>query len=186
MKNSVAIRKLTISGVFIALAVLVEFIHFPIFPSAPFLEYDAAGVIILVSAFVLGPWTGALLGIITAGLHVLFGGNNATYGFLMNAVALAIFALTTILIFRFLKKEMDDNIVLIISCILGILFTTGIMIPANLIITPLFMGVPKSAVEVMLLFPIIPFNLIKWTINAVLGVVIFKILLKTELLSHFD
>ena len=36
--------------------VLVFFIHFPIFPTAKFLEYDPADIPIMIATFAFGPW----------------------------------------------------------------------------------------------------------------------------------
>ena len=40
--------------------VLVFFIHFPIFPTAKFLEYDPADIPIMIATFAFGPWYGLL------------------------------------------------------------------------------------------------------------------------------
>jgi riboflavin transporter FmnP len=52
------------------------------------------------------------------------------------------------------------------------------MIPANLIITPLFMGMPVDVVKGLLVPAIIPFNLLKQCINATFTAVIFIPILK--------
>jgi riboflavin transporter FmnP len=44
----------------------------------------------------------------------------------------------------------------------------------NLIITPLYMGAPREAVVAMLPTAIIPFNLIKAGLNAVLTFILYK------------
>jgi len=49
-----------------------------------------------------------------------------------------------------------------------------VMAAANLVITPLFLGVPVSAVKGMILPIIIPFNLIKAGINAVVTFAVYK------------
>ena len=48
------------------------------------------------------------------------------------------------------------------------------MIPLNLIFTPLFMGSPVDAVLEMILPIILPFNLMKAGINAVVTGLLFK------------
>jgi riboflavin transporter FmnP len=48
------------------------------------------------------------------------------------------------------------------------------MIPANLLVTPAFMGVPIDAVKALLVPAIIPVNLIKGTISAVVLLLIYK------------
>jgi len=48
------------------------------------------------------------------------------------------------------------------------------MAVANLVITPLFMGVPIEAVKQMLIPVIIPFNLLKSGINGVIVFAVYK------------
>ena len=49
-------------GMLAALSILLVFlIHFPIFPTAAYLEYDMADVPILIGTFLFGPWWGLLL-----------------------------------------------------------------------------------------------------------------------------
>ena len=56
----------------------------------------------------------------------------------------------------------------------GVIAATLIMIPANLIITPLFMGVPVDAVKDMILPIIVPFNIVKSGINAIITFIVYK------------
>jgi len=51
---------------------------------------------------------------------------------------------------------------------------TAAMIPANLLITPHFMGVPVEAVVAMLPTVILPFNLIKVAIDGVVVFLLYK------------
>ena len=46
--------------------VLVAFVHFPLIPAAPFLEYDPADIPIFIGAFLFGPWAGLGLTVVTA------------------------------------------------------------------------------------------------------------------------
>ena len=69
MKLSNATNRLVKLGLLTALSILLVFlIHFPIFPSAAYLEYDMADVPILIGTFLFGPWWGLLL---TAAVSVL-------------------------------------------------------------------------------------------------------------------
>jgi riboflavin transporter FmnP len=58
--------------------------------------------------------------------------------------------------------------------ILGTLAMTLIMIPANLIITPFYLGVERGIVIKMLIPAIIPFNLLKGIISGVLTFILYK------------
>jgi len=51
---------------------------------------------------------------------------------------------------------------------------TLIMVPANLVITPLYLGVSRDIVTKMLLPAIIPFNLIKGILSGVITLIVYK------------
>ena len=72
----------------------------------------------------------------------------------------------------YLKKH--DRNGAIIGLILSTLTMTAIMIPANLIITPLYLGVERPIVLKLLVPAIIPFNLLKGFISSVLTLLVYK------------
>jgi riboflavin transporter FmnP len=51
---------------------------------------------------------------------------------------------------------------------------TLIMVPANLIITPLYLGVNRNIVVNMLIPAILPFNLLKGMISGILTFILYK------------
>ena len=57
---------------------------------------------------------------------------------------------------------------------LGVITMTVMMVLMNLIFTPIFMGTPVETVAGMLLPIIIPFNLMKASINAVATLLLYK------------
>lgn len=150
--------------------VLVYLIRFP-FPGAPFLEYDPADIPILVGTFAFGPLAGLVLVVITSvvqGLTVSAG--SGVYGILMHIIATGTFALVAGFIYRWKKTRKTAALALI--C--GALAMVAVMIPANIFITPIFMGAPKEAVIGMLLPIIVPFNLMKAGINSVVVFLLYK------------
>ncbi len=63
-KNTIKIAKM---GILCAISlVLVIFVHFPIFPAVPFLEYDPADVSILIGTFAFGPIGGLVMTAVVA------------------------------------------------------------------------------------------------------------------------
>lgn len=171
MNTSNRVNKLAKMGMLTAISlVLMVLINFPIIPATPFLIYDPADIPILIGSFVFGPLAGMVITVIVA-LIQAFGTANGggLYGAIMGSLATGAFVVTAGLIYRRTKTRKNA----IIGLICGILAATIIMIPANLIITPLFLGMPRSAV-----YPLLPwitlFNLIKAGINAVLTLAIYK------------
>lgn len=163
--------KLAKMGIIVAIAVvLVWLVHFP-FPFAPtFLEYDPADVPIIIGTFAFGPIAGLLLTVLTAVIQgVTVSAASGLYGILMHIAATGTFVLVSGLIYR---KE-KTRVRAIVALLCGVVAMTAIMVPANIIITPIFMGVPKEAV-IGLLPAIIAFNVTKAGINAAITFLIYK------------
>lgn len=163
--------KITSISILVALSVIAGyFIHFPILPQAPFLLYDPGSVFLLIGSFKLGPKTGIVMCFITAILFALITGQGGPYGALMNFLATGtlVFVSSQIYFLHHNKKGA------ILGIILGTLAMTLVMIPANLIITPIYLGVNREIVVKMLIPAIIPFNLLKGTISGFLTFILYK------------
>jgi len=163
--------KITSISMLVALSVIAGyFIHFPILPQAPFLLYDPGSVFLLIGSFKLGPKTGLIMCFITAILFALITGQGGPYGALMNFLATGtlVFVSSQIYLLNHTKKGA------ILGIILGTLAMTLVMVPANLIVTPIYLGVNREIVVKMLIPAIIPFNLLKGTISGFLTFVLYK------------
>jgi len=164
-------KKITSIGLLVALSMIAGyFIHFPILPQAPFLLYDPGNVFLLIGSFKLGPKIGVLMCFITALLFALITGQGGPYGALMNFLATGtlIFVSSQIYLLNHTKRGA------ILGMILGALAMTLIMIPANLIITPFYLGVEREIVVKMIIPAIIPFNLLKGIISGFLTFILYK------------
>lgn len=171
MKNKT--QKLVLMALLSAISVILlmtPFLRMPLIPAAPYLVYDAMDIPILIGGFWLGPAAGViitLVGALIQGFAVNVEGG--IYGILMHMIATGAFVITASLIYR--KKATIAR--MIIGLIFGTLAMTLIMIPANLIVTPLFLGAPVSSVKEMILPVIIPFNLLKAGINSIITFLIY-------------
>ncbi len=164
-------KKITSISILVALSIIAGyFIHFPILPQAPFLLYDPGSVFLLIGSFKLGPKTGLLMCFLTAILFALITGQGGPYGALMNFLATGtlVFVSSQIYLLHHNKKGA------ILGITLGTLAMTLIMIPANLIITPLYLGVDRGIVVNMLIPAIIPFNLLKGIISGFITFILYK------------
>jgi len=165
------IRYISHYSIFIALSVIAGYlIHFPILPQAPFLLYDPGHVFLLIAAFKFGPRAGMIMTLVYAVIFALLTGQGGPYGALMNFISTSAFVLVSSWIY--LKQHNRHGA--IIGLILGTLIMTAIMIPANLVITPLYLGVDKAMVVKLLLPAIIPFNLLKGFISSALTLLVYK------------
>jgi riboflavin transporter FmnP len=130
-------------------------------------------VFLLIGSFKWGSKLGVLMCFLYAILFALIvpaGQQGGPYGALMNFLATGtlIFVSSQIYLLNHTKRGA------ILGMILGTLAMTLIMIPANLIVTPLYLGVEREAVAKILIPFIIPFNLIKGTISGFLTFILYK------------
>lgn len=164
-------RKLTTMAILSALAVvLVAVIHFPIFPAVAFLEYDPADIPILICGFAFGPLAGIAVTVIVSLIQGLtVSAASGVYGIIMHIIATSAFVLTSSLVYKKHKTKKSAAI----AIVLGVLAMTVVMFPANLFITPAFMGMPRAAMWGFMPY-ILLFNLVKAGINGIITFFIYK------------
>lgn len=158
-------------GMLVAISiVLVYFIHFPIFLAVAFLEYDPADISILIGTFAFGPLAGILLTVVTAVIQgVTVSAASGLYGIIMHVISTSVLVLVSGLIYKYNKTRKGA----VIALLCGVAAMTLVMIGANMIITPLFMGVPRNIVWSLMPF-IAGFNAIKAGINSVVTFLLYK------------
>lgn len=149
--------------------ILLLIIRIP-FPPAPFLVYDPADVPIYITAFAFGPAAGLIVTLIVCLIQAFMLGGDGLYGFLMHFVATGIVAVVIGAIYYRNKTKKSA----IIALVVGVIVATVVMCIMNLIVTPAYMGAPRAAVVAMLPTVIIPFNLLKAGINAILTLILYK------------
>jgi len=150
--------------------VLVMIIHFPIFPMVAFLEYDPADIPILIGTFAFGPAAGVLLTVVTSVLQgITVSAGSGLYGIIMHIIATTTLTLVAGTIYRRHKTKKTA----IIGLVAGTLAMVVMMFFANLVVTPLFMGVPRSVVIELMPF-ILAFNAVKAGINSIVTFVLYK------------
>ena len=178
-------KKLVLISLFTAISVvllMVSFLRFPLIPAAAFLEYDAMDVPILMGGLLLGSGAGFLITALAAVVQgFTVSSSSGLYGIIMHFIATGAFVGVSSLVYR--KSHTTKR--LILALILGALAMTAIMIPANILITPIFMGVPRSVVVNMMLPVFIPFNLLKSFINAAVTLFVYAPLRKAIEKSSF-
>jgi len=173
--SSLATKKLTYLGVFAAFSIALElFIHIPIIPAAPFLLYAPGDLPMLFAAIIIGPLAGLLIAASTSILFVIITGQGGPWGMLMHFLASGLFVMVASYIFKTFKKRNRTDIYLLITALIaGTISRTAIMVPANLLITPIYLNVKIEIVKSMIMPIIIPFNLIYGSINTAIFSIIY-------------
>lgn len=164
-------RKLTTIAMLSAVAaVLITLVHFPLFPSAAFLQYDPADVAILIGGFAYGPAAGIVITVLASFIEAFILGQDGVYGFLMHVIASGVTVTVAAVIYRYKHTRMGG----LIALIAGTVARGLVMLPANHFITPYFMGAPTAVVDAMLLPTILPFNLLVGAINSAITFAVYK------------
>lgn len=172
--SNIPTKKIAVTAMFSALSIviLLAIPRFPLF--LPFLEYDFADVPIIMLTMMYGPVYGLIVTVIVCVFQGFLLSSSGPLGVIMHLVATGTFVIVFGLLFRKFRSVKGA----IVSAVAGVLAWTAIMIPFNILITPLFMGVAREAVYPLLLPSIIPFNLVKSAGNSFLAVSLYYILNK--------
>ena len=162
--------KIAVTAMFCAIAIVLMYLIRISFPVLPFLVYDPADIPIIICTFLFGPAAGLINTVIVSIIQMLTASSDGLYGGLMHVIATGTYVLTAGLIYKY-RHTLKGAIA---ALCFGTLAWTVVMIFANLIITPLFMGTPTQAVAQLLIPAIIPFNLLKAGINSIIAFILYK------------
>lgn len=149
--------------------VLMLLIRIP-FPPAPFLVYDPADIPIYITTFAFGPVSGLIVTVVVSFIQAFVLGGDGVYGFVMHVLATGLFAVVAGSMYRHKKSKKEA----VVALIVGVIAMTAMMCVANYYITSMYMGVDRSVVAAMLVPVIIPFNLLKGGINALVTFLVYK------------
>ena len=161
-------KQLVTMALMCAIGVILSFVEFPLLPGVTWLKFDASNMPAMVSGFAFGPGAGVAVGIVTAIIHGLLMADFT--GALMNVLTVTCFVLPA----AFVYKKKRTYPAAIGGLVLSIIAATIGAIVGNLIVTPMWLGVPFEAVVAMIIPILIPFNLMKGGLNAVLTLIIYK------------
>lgn len=166
-KSNEKIRTTVAVGVFCALSyVACVVFHF----RASFLTFDLKDAVMTVGAMLFGPLYGLAMCIIVSLLEMLTISTTGLYGFIMNVLASISFVCVGSLIYAHWRTMKGA----VVGMAASVVSMTAVMVLANLIITPFYMGVTVDAVVKMIPTLLLPFNLTKAIFNAALVFILYK------------
>lgn len=166
--NRWSTKQLVTMALMCAIAILLSFIEFPIFPAASFLKLDISFVPAAVMGFAYGAGPGVLVGLVCAVAHGAITGNWV--GCLMNIIAVCAFVIPAAAVYkrnRTFKGAMIGMIIAIVCLVVAAII-------ANLVIDPIFYGIPFDVVSGLIVPAILPFNIIKGVVIGVLTGIVYK------------
>ena len=168
MKDRTALRKLILLSVFAAIAYLI--VSLGRIPVVLFLKYEPKDVIITVAGFLLGPLSSLIISAVVSLLEMISISETGPVGCLMNLLSTCSFACVAAFIYK--KKHSLGGAVLGLAA--GTVSMVAVMLLWNWLISPLYMGVSREAVEALLLPAFLPFNLLKAGLNSALVLGLYK------------
>ena len=164
--NSVDVKKLASIAMLSALAFLARLVFkIPV----SFLTFDIKDTVIALGGLVFGPVSGVVIALVVSLVEMIIS-ETGPIGFVMNFVSSAVFAGVASLIYKF-KRTFNGAIIGLYSSVAA---TTAVMLLMNVILTPIYQGVPRSAVIAMLPTLFLPFNFAKTLLNAAIVMLIYK------------
>lgn len=159
-------RTLVTMALLAAIGAALSFIEFPF--GVQFLKYDASNIPALVGGFVLGPLPGFIVGLISCLIHAIFTGD--WLGGIMNIAAVAASVLPAAVLYRKMRSIKGG----IVGLVIGMVSATAVMVLLNVLLDPPFYGYELSMVIGLIMPVLVPFNLMKTGINAVLCILVYK------------
>lgn len=166
-RSAWSVRELVTLAIFSALGMALSFIQIPIFPPAPWLQYDPSGIVTLTVALMYGPAAGIVVQLVSWIPKLIM----SPLGSLLTFVAM----IGAVLVVGLIYKKFHNLKGAIVSLVLGSIVFICLAIAMNFLITPIYSpGVTVQAVAEMILPILLPFNLIKCGINGVATGLLYK------------
>ena len=167
MRNS-GIKRMVLLAMLAAVAYLiVSVVRIPV---VLFLSYEPKDVIITIGGFLLGPMASFVISFLVSLLEMVTISQTGPIGALMNLVSTCTFACTAAFVYK--KRHTLTGAVLGLAA--GSVTMVGAMLLWNWLITPLYMGVSREAVEGLLIPAFLPFNLLKAGLNSAFVLLLYK------------
>ncbi len=147
--------------------VSMYFIQIPIFPSAPYLQFDPSEIFTLFASFFIYPTMGVLVTLVKVILFYFTKQESGIIGSLMNFLAVAPFVFVAGTLFKKMRNFLFP-LNYLIPILIGTVVRVLIMIPANLIFLPIFIQIGIKETWIYIYTINIPFNIIVSLINGLL------------------
>ncbi len=166
-RNSAKIKKIAAISMFCALSYVVMMtVRIPVM----FLTLDIKDSVIVLCSLLYGPIAGLSAAVVVPTLELITVGDTGVYGFIMNVLSSVTFALVAGLIYRY-KRTLTGAMVGLASAVATV---TAVMLLANLLITPYYMGATVADVAALIPKVLLPFNLVKSVLNAAIVLLFYK------------
>lgn len=187
--NNKNVKKLALVAFFSALSAILMFFDFPL-PIAPsFMKMDLSELPVIIGGFILGPISCVTISILKVLIKFMIKGTSTMFlGELANLIGSIVYALPSSIIYAKLKNKKRAIHGLILGALLSSLVCT--LFNAFLLF-PLYMNVFHMSEDVIIgmcrailpfidsmlrvmLFSVLPFNLLKFSITSIITYLLYK------------
>ena len=188
MKHS-NLRRMTVAGLFGAIAFVLMYFSFGIPVISPFAEFDLSALPELIGGYVLGPIGAVYITIIKLLLKLLFQGTSSMFtGEVQNLILSISYVLPAILYYRKYRTKKGAIIGLalgtVISIVMAVLTNLYLIFPAYIALygmnwdgiieictaaNPMITNIPTFVA-----FSVIPFNIISRVVSSVIAMLVYK------------
>lgn len=167
-QKSVNTKKMVVLAMLAAIAyLLVLVVRIPV---VLFLSYEPKDVAIAIAGFLFGPLAAAGTSLVVSLVEMVSISQTGPIGAVMNFLSTVAFVCPAAWLYR--KHHTRRGAVL--GLLVGSVAMITVMILWNWLITPLYMGVERTAVEGMLLPVFLPFNALKAGLNTAITLLLYK------------
>ncbi|MFI3237651.1 MAG: ECF transporter S component [Lachnospiraceae bacterium] len=189
MNKHLSTQKLCFIGLFGALSTILMLFQVPLFFAPSFLKLDLSELPAILGGFMFGPLSGFMIVVVKLLLNLLIDGSDTMYvGELSNLVLSSTYVLTSSIIYVKHKTKKQA----IIGLTSGVLLTSFLAVISNLfVVYPMYAqlygigmdGLLKLSHAVnpfvtdnltMMLFSVLPFNLVKYTVVSLITFLLYK------------
>lgn len=154
-----------------ALAVVLLYLEFPLFPATPWLEINFSDVPTLLASFMFGPVSGAVVNAVKVGMCLLLRGTSTGFvGDLSNLVSGTLYALVAGLIYLLHKNKRGAIVSLAVG---SVVFCLSMWLCNQWFLLPMFHITDSNVVTVTLWWTLL-FNVIKTVATSVITFFLYK------------
>ena len=200
-KRHLNVKNVVLIAMFSALAAVLETLQVPVPFAPPFYKLDFAELPVLIGAFAMGPVPAVLIAVVKNILKLFLNGTSTYYvGEVANIIGSVFFAVPAALIYRKHKTKKMAMVglgVSVLSATVGaVLVNCFITLPAyalfsfgsvgaigNFIAMGTKVNPAITNIYTFAVFAIVPFNLLKCGLNAVVTALVYK---RVSVILHAD
>lgn len=167
-QRSKRIRLVAAIGIISAVAFIVQAIIK--IPVVMFLKYEPKDIVFTLGGLILGPIPAFTSIVIASFIEMITVSETGIIGFAMNVIASSAFVLPVVIIYKHNRTKQGA----IIGLITAVMSVAIVMVLWNYILTPIYMAIPREKVLPLIKSAILPFNLLKGSLNAAITFLLYK------------